>query len=121
MDMEEKCKGILIQKDGVSQTSLYGQGCVNIRAGFCGAVFDCILQDKYGEFRGLLKPLENFVKSSGGLSMREMFLQLSRLCADVPRPVVMMIDEVDSAAVISEGNGSLWSIWIIITRRKDIC
>ena len=46
----------------------------------------------------VLKPLTCFLKEAGNLTMREMFDRLSLICERAPGPIVLMIDEVDSAS-----------------------
>lgn len=49
-----------------------------------------------------LKPLAEYSKEASKetelYSLRELFIRLSRVCADAPKPVVLMIDETDSAS-----------------------
>lgn len=47
---------------------------------------------------GLLNALEKFADNGKSRSMRELFEHLSRICADADKPLVLMIDEVDSAS-----------------------
>lgn len=51
---------------------------------------------KEGEY--LISPIAGFAKESGKLTLRELFERISRLCGCAPKPMVMIIDEVDSAA-----------------------
>lgn len=44
-----------------------------------------------------LRPLKEFLGNEKERNMRELFLCLSRLCAMSARPIVLLIDEVDSA------------------------
>ena len=46
----------------------------------------------------LMKPLSELVKSSEDVSQKELFIRLSRICAKAQKPIVLMIDEVDSAS-----------------------
>ena len=46
----------------------------------------------------LLKSLEKFAVEKQDRSLRELFVELSRICAAADRPVVLLIDEVDSAS-----------------------
>lgn len=46
----------------------------------------------------LMKPLSEFLELSEGRSMKELFVRLSRVCVKAPKPIVLMIDEVDSAS-----------------------
>ncbi len=45
-----------------------------------------------------LEPLTNFSEQATDKTLRELFACLSRICADADAPVVLMIDEVDSAS-----------------------
>lgn len=45
-----------------------------------------------------LQPLVELAEKPKDRSLAELFLCLSRMCAKAPKPVVMMIDEVDSAS-----------------------
>lgn len=51
-----------------------------------------------GVDEALLYPLQKFVEQSAGKSLRELFEKLSQICADAAKPIVLMIDEVDSAS-----------------------
>lgn len=42
--------------------------------------------------------LREFVEKKRNGTLRELFVQLSKLCEKAAKPVVMMIDEVDSAS-----------------------
>ncbi|MDE5700502.1 MAG: ATP-binding protein [Lachnospiraceae bacterium] len=46
----------------------------------------------------LIKPLSELVKSPEDSSLKGLFAQLSRMCEKAPKPIVLMIDEVDSAS-----------------------
>lgn len=46
----------------------------------------------------LLYPLTAFVNHSTDKSLRELFVRLSRICVEADKPIVLMIDEVDSAS-----------------------
>lgn len=46
----------------------------------------------------LLKPLTDFVESADDRSMRELFVRMSSVCAASEKPVILLIDEVDSAS-----------------------
>ncbi len=46
----------------------------------------------------LAEPLSQLIKGSDDVSLKELFTQLSRMCARAPKPIVLMIDEVDSAS-----------------------
>lgn len=44
----------------------------------------------------LLKPLFE-IRGIGGIGLKDLFVRLSGVCGNSPRPIVLMIDEVDSA------------------------
>lgn len=46
----------------------------------------------------LVKPLISFLREVDNITLRGMFEKLSDICIDAPKPVVLMIDEVDSAS-----------------------
>lgn len=46
----------------------------------------------------LLKQLSDFIQREQNLSLDELFLCLSKVCSMAPRPVVLLIDEVDHAS-----------------------
>ena len=46
----------------------------------------------------LMEPLSALVKCPEDSSLKELFIRLSRICAKAPKPIVLMIDEVDSAS-----------------------
>ncbi len=47
--------------------------------------------------RVLLKPLKELL-TTDAISLKQLFVQLSHICKISPRPIVLMIDEVDSAS-----------------------
>jgi len=51
-----------------------------------------------GKTKDLLKSLEEFAEDEKNRNLRELFVRLSRICADAEKPIVLMIDEVDSAS-----------------------
>ncbi len=53
--------------------------------------------NKLSGSEGLLKALNEFIKK-GDSSLKNLFVELSALCENSPRPIVLMIDEVDSAS-----------------------
>ena len=53
--------------------------------------------NKLSGSEGLLKALNEFIKK-GDNGLKNLFVQLSALCENSPRPIVLMIDEVDSAS-----------------------
>ena len=62
-------------------------------------VFMKVLCRGYGEQgKGLAEPLRRFVDGETGRTLRRLFDRLSEICAAAPKPVVLMIDEVDSAS-----------------------
>lgn len=46
----------------------------------------------------LIKPLSEFLDSPRNQTMATLFMQMSRMCAKAPKPVVLIIDEVDSGS-----------------------
>lgn len=46
----------------------------------------------------LLKPLMEFLEDNTSKSLRELFVRLNRICMAADRPIVLIIDEVDSAS-----------------------
>lgn len=46
----------------------------------------------------LLRPLVQHMEENESVTLRELFVWLSRFCRNAPKPVILMIDEVDSAA-----------------------
>lgn len=59
------------------------------------AVFERGCEDKKEE---LSRPLKDFLADQKNKSLRELFVQLSKVCEKADRPIVLMIDEVDSAS-----------------------
>ncbi len=51
-----------------------------------------------GKTKDLLKSLEEFADDEKNRNLRELFVRLSKICADAEKPIVLMIDEVDSAS-----------------------
>lgn len=47
---------------------------------------------------GMVGPISDFAKEPGEALMREMFERISGFCGESPKPVILIIDEVDSAA-----------------------
>ena len=45
----------------------------------------------------MLKPLSG-MKGENGIGLKDLFVRLSDICGNSPRPIVLMIDEVDSAS-----------------------
>ena len=45
----------------------------------------------------MLKPLSG-MKGENGIGLKDLFVRLSNVCRNSPRPIVLMIDEVDSAS-----------------------
>lgn len=45
-----------------------------------------------------LQPLKEMIRKSENRGLQELFICLSRMCAKAPKPIVLMIDEVDSAS-----------------------
>lgn len=50
------------------------------------------------EKENLLHPLSNFTNNDTDKNLRELFIRLSEVCSAAPKPILLMIDEVDSAA-----------------------
>lgn len=50
------------------------------------------------EKENLLHPLSNFTNNDTDKNLRELFIRLSEICSAAPKPILLMIDEVDSAA-----------------------
>ncbi|MDE5824422.1 MAG: ATP-binding protein, partial [Lachnospiraceae bacterium] len=46
----------------------------------------------------LMTPLSELLVLPGSTSMKELFVRLSRICVKAPKPIVLMVDEVDSAS-----------------------
>ena len=53
---------------------------------------------RHDEKEWLLKPLRDFVENAADRSLRELFVRLSKICEASNKPIVLMIDEVDSAS-----------------------
>lgn len=63
---------------------------------FVGLLIEAVEMDMLGD-ETMLEPLRELIgKDNAGLN--DMFVQLSRMCKNSSRPVVLMIDEVDSAS-----------------------
>lgn len=60
----------------------------------------------------LTEPLDSLLRGTEAFTLRRLFVQLSKMCSDAPRPVVMMIDEVDSA-----GNNQVFIDFLALLRR----
>lgn len=61
-------------------------------------IFLAALTKSYGEKTEVCSTLTDFIAHCTKKSLRELFLRLSEVCAAADRPVVLMIDEVDSAS-----------------------
>ncbi len=59
----------------------------------------------------LLEPLTHFIEKDDN-SLNGLFVQLSSLCENSPRPIVLMIDEIDSA-----GNNQVFIEFLAILRK----
>ena len=59
----------------------------------------------------LVKPLAGFVKETENVTLMELFNLLSNLCAAAGKPIVLMIDEVDSA-----GNNQVFIDFLALLR-----
>lgn len=53
---------------------------------------------KISDEKIFLQPVEELMTPLADKSLMELFLRLSRMCAAAPKPIVLMIDEVDSAS-----------------------
>jgi len=65
--------------------------------------FSAILADAFrgqgtGVQKGLLDPIVQFMADNEKVSLRELFVQISKFCKTAEKPIVLMIDEVDSAS-----------------------
>lgn len=58
-------------------------------------IFDSIRAENKEE---LIRPVIHFIEEANEGTLRELFVRLSDLCEKSPKPVILMIDEVDSAA-----------------------
>lgn len=58
-------------------------------------IFDSIQVEKKEE---LIKPVIHFIEEANEGTLRELFVRLSGICEKSPKPMILMIDEVDSAA-----------------------
>lgn len=65
---------------------------------FAGMVVEAFEFAEADDGRELLEPLAELAKNSEEVSLRRLFGCLSKLCAGVSKPIVLMIDEVDSAS-----------------------
>lgn len=62
-----------------------------------------------------IEPIASFAEDTGSGTMRRLFVQLSKMCKKSPRPVVLMIDEIDSA-----GNNQVFLEFLGHIRRSYI-
>lgn len=65
---------------------------------FAGMVIEAFEVSKGNGNNELLEPVFNLTRSSQESSLKDLFTGLSRMCARSPKPVVLMVDEVDSAS-----------------------
>ncbi len=65
---------------------------------FTRAVTETVLYMKMDDAQDFLNPLTQLVEAKEGKSLMELFICLSRMCANASQPIVLMIDEVDSAS-----------------------
>ena len=65
----------------------------------------------YDEIKELLAPLKKIAEGDL-VGLRELFIKLSNLCENSPRPIVLMIDEVDSA-----GNNQVFIEFLAMLRQ----
>ena len=78
-------------------TEDYADAAVFVKA-FVRALVETIRIMEIGEKEEFLLLLTEFIEESTDKSLINLFIRLSRLCAKASRPVVLMIDEVDSAS-----------------------
>lgn len=57
-------------------------------------------------------PLKALLEKTETFALRELFAQLSKICKNAPKPIVLMIDEVDSA-----GNNQVFVDFLALLRR----
>lgn len=65
---------------------------------FTRAVTETVLYMKMDDMQDFLKPLTQLVEAKEGKSLMELLICLSRMCANASQPIVLMIDEIDSAS-----------------------
>ncbi len=65
---------------------------------FAGTVLDALSLAEPDGRDELQKPLAQIVDKRTGSSLNELFVRLSRMCAISSKPIVLMIDEIDSAS-----------------------
>lgn len=63
----------------------------------------------------IIEPLTSLLKEDKAFTLRELFIRLSRICKNAPKPIVLMIDEVDSA-----GNNQVFIDFLALLRRYYI-
>jgi len=64
-------------------------------AGMCARAFENVEIENRDE---LIKPIFFLAEEAGNVTMNSLFIQLSILCGKTSKPVVLIIDEVDSAS-----------------------
>jgi len=72
-------------------------------AAFCKAFAEVLIKASRNNIKaedgeGIFEPLIRFLKEIDNFTMRKMFEELSQVCERAPMPIVLMIDEVDSAS-----------------------
>ena len=65
---------------------------------FAGAVVEGLVLAGADGIGDLRKPLEELTDKAVNSSLNELFVRLSGMCKAAPKPVVLMIDEIDSAS-----------------------
>lgn len=65
---------------------------------FAGAIVEAVNTMEINDREELLVPLNEFMEKEGKRSLTELFICLSVMCKRASKPIVLMIDEVDSAS-----------------------
>lgn len=78
-------------------TEDFANAAVFVRA-FIRAVTETVAIMEIDNAEKFLKPLTQLVEPKENRSLMELFISLSRMCASAPKPIVLMIDEIDSAS-----------------------
>lgn len=68
-----------------------------------------------GRSEDIVQPLVCFIKETEDITLRALFSKLSELCRRSEKPVVLMIDEVDSA-----GNNQVFIDFLAHLRRRRL-
>ncbi len=75
----------------------FREAAVFVRA-FARLVIETIMLSDMSDQDNLTEPLRELLQDSDRYGLNELFVRLSQMCARAVKPVVMMIDEVDSAS-----------------------